>query len=51
MIRPFYQQRSNLALTALHNAFGRAAVPYAAHRSEGAFFLWLWLPELPIATY
>ncbi len=50
VIRPFYEQRSQLAQTVLHEAFGRAHVPYAVHRSEGAFFLWLWLPGLPIAT-
>jgi valine--pyruvate aminotransferase len=50
VIRPFYEQRSQLAQRALHQAFGSTSVPYAMHRSEGAFFLWLWLPELPIAT-
>jgi valine--pyruvate aminotransferase len=26
------------------------AFPYRIHSSEGAFFLWLWFPELPIAS-
>ena len=26
------------------------SVPYRIHRSEGAFFLWLWLEGLPISS-
>ena len=50
IIRPFYVEHSRLALEVLHSAFRSARVPYAVHRSEGAFFLWLWLPQLPIPT-
>lgn len=49
VIRPFYQRKSELALRLLHEHF-RDDFPWAVHRSEGAFFLWLWLPELPIAA-
>ncbi len=49
VIRPFYEQRSKAAAAVLHeNLSGRA--PYALHVSEGAFFLWLWLKELPITA-
>jgi valine--pyruvate aminotransferase len=27
-----------------------AGVPFRIHRPEGAFFLWLWFPGLPIAS-
>jgi valine--pyruvate aminotransferase len=50
VIRPFYIERSQQSLDVLHSAFRKAEVPYAVHRSEGAFFLWLWLPKLAIPT-
>jgi valine--pyruvate aminotransferase len=49
VIRPFYEQRSRKAQAWLDAALG--AVPgldYRVHLCEGAFFLWLWLPGLPI---
>jgi valine--pyruvate aminotransferase len=49
VIRPYYQEKSRLAAAIVREEFGDS-FPYAIHRSEGAFFLWLWLPELPIAT-
>ncbi|MAT69630.1 MAG: valine--pyruvate transaminase [Planctomycetaceae bacterium] len=48
-IRPFYQAKSQAALQVLAEEFGDD-FPWRVHRSEGAFFLWLWLPELPIST-
>lgn len=49
VIRPFYEQRSQAAAAVLHDHLaGRA--PYALHVSEGAFFLWLWLKDLPITS-
>ena len=49
VIRPFYEQRSKAAAAVLHEHLtGRA--PYALHVSEGAFFLWLWLKNLPITS-
>lgn len=47
VIRPFYKQRSDFAKGALSNALGDD-VPWALHAQEGAFFLWLWLKNLPI---
>lgn len=49
VIRPFYLEKSRHAQAAVRNEFGDS-FPYAIHRSEGAFFLWLWFPELPITS-
>jgi valine--pyruvate aminotransferase len=49
VIRPFYLDKSLAAVAAVRREFGES-FPYAIHRSEGAFFLWLWFPELPITT-
>lgn len=46
-IRPWYQARAQHALARCHTHFG-GRFPYRIHRPEGAFFLWLWFPELPI---
>lgn len=49
IIRPFYEERSRFAQGVLHDRL-RNNVPYAVHASEGAFFLWLWLKDLPITS-
>ncbi len=49
VIRPFYAERSELAKSVIHKEFGNR-FPYRMHVNEGAFFLWLWFPELPVAT-
>lgn len=46
VIRPWYQRRSRQALEWLGEAL--SGCEYFIHRPEGAFFLWLWLPGLPI---
>lgn len=48
-IRPFYEERSRLARGWLHEFCG-GRFNYAVHKSEGAFFLWLWFPDLPITS-
>lgn len=48
LIRPFYGRRSRQAVEWLQAALGDA--PHHIHRPEGAFFLWLWLPGLPIPS-
>ncbi|WKZ11655.1 MAG: valine--pyruvate transaminase [Gammaproteobacteria bacterium] len=48
VIRPFYRQRSRQALEWL--AASLEGCDYRVHRPEGAFFLWLWLPSLPITS-
>ncbi len=47
VIRPFYQERSDFAKAALTAALGDD-LPWALHAQEGAFFLWLWLKDLPV---
>ncbi len=48
-IRPFYEERSRQAQVWFDAAVA-GRFPYAIHESEGAFFLWLWFPELPISS-
>jgi valine--pyruvate aminotransferase len=47
-LRPFYRQRCGHAIDALQDAFHD--VPLRIHVPEGAFFLWLWFPDLPIPS-
>ena len=47
VVRPFYRQRSEAALAALRESFA-GYEHYRVHECEGAFFLWLWLPRMPI---
>ena len=48
MIRPFYQARAEHALTQVRECF--EGVPCHVHKPEGAFFMWLWFPGLPITN-
>ena len=48
IIRPFYQDKSIFACQLAHSLF--SDMPVKIHKSEGAFFLWLWCPDLPIST-
>jgi valine--pyruvate aminotransferase len=47
-VRPFYRARCEFALETLRNAF--RGLPLRIHVPEGAFFLWLWFPGLPIPS-
>jgi valine--pyruvate aminotransferase len=49
VVRPFYQEKRGLALQAAADAFGDD-IDWAVHRSEGALFLWLRFPGLPITS-
>jgi valine--pyruvate aminotransferase len=49
VIQPFYREKSLFAQECMASEF-RTDFPWAIHQSEGAFFLWLWLPELPITS-
>ncbi|UCG55750.1 MAG: valine--pyruvate transaminase [Phycisphaerales bacterium] len=46
VIRPFYQAKASQAVELLMREL--AGVDFHIHKPEGAFFLWLWLPGLPI---
>lgn len=47
VLRPWYQDKSELARECIFKEFADD-FPWMMHRSEGAFFLWLYLPELPV---
>ncbi|MBV7435232.1 valine--pyruvate transaminase [Cardiobacteriaceae bacterium TAE3-ERU3] len=48
VIRPYYAAQTDFVLELLHKAF--ADLPLMIHQPEGAIFLWLWFPDLPITT-
>ncbi|HRX55238.1 MAG TPA: valine--pyruvate transaminase [Verrucomicrobiales bacterium] len=49
VVRPFYAGRARFAISLMHENLP-ADLPWRLHRSEGAFFLWLWLPGLPVSA-
>ncbi|MGE4560307.1 MAG: valine--pyruvate transaminase [Desulfobulbus sp.] len=48
VIRPYYKRKMELALQAIEESFTGFA--YKVHVPEGAMFLWLWFPGLPISS-
>ncbi|WP_413113694.1 valine--pyruvate transaminase [Thaumasiovibrio sp. DFM-14] len=48
VIKPFYQRRSQFALTRLQQQIPDPR--FRVHKPEGAIFLWLWFDELPITS-
>ena len=49
VIRPYYQKKNALARQHLHEEL--EGLDYFIHNPEGAFFLWLWLRNLPITAH
>jgi valine--pyruvate aminotransferase len=49
IIRPYYLAKSRQAIGWVGEIFPDS-IPYRVHRSEGAFFLWLWFDGLPITS-
>mgnify|MGYP000698827898 CR=1 FL=1 len=49
VVRPFYEAKCALARQTAHEVFGND-IDWRMHRSEGALFLWLWFPGLPITS-
>ena len=47
VIKPFYQHKMQRALACLEECFKGFA--YKVHVPEGAMFLWLWFPNLPLS--
>lgn len=47
-LRTYYRRRLEDVLDALHDEL--AGLPWRFHRPGGAFFLWLWLPGLPVSS-
>ena len=48
LITPYYQAKAALACEALQQELD--GLPHKIHSPEGAIFLWLWLPGLPISS-
>lgn len=48
VIRPWYQARARQALAWLQQEL--ADIDVRIHRAEGALFLWLWFPGLPVSS-
>ncbi len=49
VVRPFYEKKSQQAVGWVTEYFDDS-IPYRIHRSEGAFFLWMWFDGLPITA-
>ncbi|TVZ39958.1 valine-pyruvate aminotransferase [Alteromonadaceae bacterium 2753L.S.0a.02] len=47
-LQPFYRQKREFMLTELDRVL--AGLNYRVHQSEGAFFVWLWFPELAMSS-
>jgi valine--pyruvate aminotransferase len=48
IIRPFYRKKAEQAVEQLLEHFQGG--DFHVHKPEGAFFLWLWFPKLPISS-
>lgn len=48
LIRPYYEEKAQRAIALLHKEL--AGVDYYIHKAEGAIFLWLWFPGLPVTS-
>ena len=48
LIRPYYEEKARRAIALLHEEL--AGVDYFIHKAEGAIFLWLWFPGLPVSS-
>jgi valine--pyruvate aminotransferase len=48
LIKPFYARKAEAAVATLERAL--LGLPFRIHRPEGAIFLWLWFPGLPITS-
>jgi valine--pyruvate aminotransferase len=48
VIKPFYQKKAQAALRQVLKELD--GVDFHVHAPEGAFFLWLWFPNLPISN-
>ncbi len=48
LIQPHYRAKMEQAVRWAREAL--AGLPYRIHKPEGAFFLWLWFPDLPISS-
>ena len=49
VVQPYYRKKSEQTQEWIRQYFDDST-PYRLHRSEGAFFLWLWFEGLPISS-
>ncbi|MCZ6802640.1 MAG: valine--pyruvate transaminase [Proteobacteria bacterium] len=47
-IKPYYQDKVTRAVEIIHKELD--GLDYYIHKPEGAIFLWLWIPDLPITS-
>jgi len=50
VVGPFYRAKMERAVAAFHDAMAGADCRWYIHKPEGAMFLWLWFPDLPISS-
>ena len=48
VITPYYQQKARATLELVYKELD--GIDFHVHKPEGAFFLWLWFPNLPITN-
>ena len=48
IIQPYYKKKVELAVDCIKKEFH--GVKFHIHKPQGAFFLWLWFPDLPITN-
>ncbi len=48
VIQPFYRQKMEKAVACVREFF--SGIKYCIHVPEGAMFLWIWFPDLPITS-
>ena len=49
LVQPVYRRKMEKAVAAFREAMGQDC-PWRIHTPEGAMFLWLWFPDLPITS-
>jgi valine--pyruvate aminotransferase len=50
LVCPFYKAKMQRAVAAFTGAMEDASCRWYIHKPEGAMFLWLWFPDLPITS-
>lgn len=50
VVCPFYKAKMERAVEVFREAMGEDSCRWYVHKPEGAMFLWLWFPDLPISS-
>lgn len=50
VVCPFYKTKMERAVEVFREAMGEDSCRWYVHKPEGAMFLWLWFPDLPISS-